>query len=264
MQGRWVIPVLVVMSACLADTVDLSYGFEEGTTTTYQMTARADASWDVAGRGEGSYEVGFEVTETVRNVDEDGAIVDVRMIPTGAEEQGLPSPGLERRSFSLLLGPEGEVVEVLQLDGIEARSLDEDELAFIGTYRPALPSEPVTLHDEWSQSREIRLGADIQGIETTGQLVGLRRDDERGLAEVVFTGNSPLRWTTRLPQGEAELTGEATTRGRGLFEIDGGLLDSATSRTSGRFEVRVIPGGGRAPITGMLHLELALEVERSA
>lgn len=251
------------MTACLPNTVDLRYVFEEGTTTVYSMTARADASWDVRGAGRGSYEVGFEVTETVTQVDDDGAVVQVEMVPTGAEERGLPSPGLERRSFSLRLGPQGEVTEILQLDGVRAVALDEDELAFIGTYRPSLPREPVTLRDEWSESREIRMGTDTQGIDTTGRLVALRRDDGRDLAEVVFSGNGPLRWITALPQGEAELSGEATTLGRGLFEIDRGLLDSATSRTTGRFDVRVVPGAGQAPITGVLRLDLALEVERT-
>ena len=263
MLGRSVIGLLLVLTACAPETVELRYAYEEGSATTYAMTARAEASWDVGGEGSGSYEVGFEVTETVTSVDDDGATVEVEMLPTGAEEQGLPSPGLERRSFSLRLGPQGEVVEVLQVDGIEAASLEEEELAFIGTYRPSLPPRPVALRDEWWGSREILLGEESQGIETTGRLVAFRRDDGRSLAEVVFTGDGPLGWTTALPQGEAELSGQAATRGRGLFEIDGGRLESATSRTTGRFDVRVLPGAGQAPITGVLRLDLSLEVRRT-
>ena len=248
--------------ACLTETVELSYSVQEDRTVAYRMTARAEAEWNVGGPGRGSYEVGFDIEETITSGDEDGSVLVVEMIPIDAQENGLPSPGLERRSFSLRIGSNGEVLEVLQLDGIEASALDQEELAFIGTYRPPLPSFPVKLRDEWTGPRPIQIGSGPQEIETTGTLIGFTRDGARELARIAFTGTSPLEWTTMLPQGEAQLTGEATTEGAALFDIGGGNLDEATSSTSGDFEVRVIPGNGEAPIAGTLHLDLELLVER--
>jgi hypothetical protein len=255
---------LLLLVACLPDTVELSYRFEEGATQMYRMTAHAEASWDVAGRGHGSYDVSFEVNETVQSVDEDGAVVVVKMIPDTeeAKESGLPSPGLEQRTFSLRLGPNGEVLEVLQLDGIRASVLDHDELAFIGTYRPPLPKGKVRLQDEWSDEREVLLGSTLQQIERTATLSGFRADGGSDLALIRFTGRSPLEWITSLPQGDAQLTGEASTRGRASFDIDGGSLDGASSTTTGRFDVRVLPGEGAAPIAGTLRLDLELRVTR--
>jgi hypothetical protein len=195
-------------------------------------------------------------------VDDDGSVLVVEMVPIDAEENGLPSPGLERRSFSLRVGPEGDVLEVLQLDGIEASALDHDELAFIGTYRPPLPDGPVKLRDEWSDQRAIQLGSEIQEIETMGTLMGFSREGQSELARVAFTGTSPLEWITNLPQGEAQLTGIAATEGTAMFDMGAGNLDRATSSTRGDFQVRVIPGGGAAPITGTLRLDLELHVER--
>ena len=254
--------LVLATGACLPDTVQLSYSVEEGTTVAYRMTARAEAEWDVGGPGRGSYEVGFDIEETITSDDEEGSVLVVEMIPIDAQENGLPSPGLERRSFSLRIGPNGEVLEVLQLDGIEASALDQEELAFIGTYRPPLPGTPVKLRDEWTGPRPIQIGSGPQEIETTGTLMGFTRDGARDLARIAFTGTSPLEWTTTLPQGEAQLTGEATTEGAALFDIGGGNLDEATSSTSGDFQVRVIPGNGEAPIAGTLHLDLELFVER--
>jgi hypothetical protein len=206
--------------------------------------------------------VSFDIEETVSTVDADGSILLVEMVPTDTEENGLPSPGLERRSFSLLVGPDGEVLEVLQLDGIEASALDPDELAFIGTYRPPLPRLPVRLRDEWTDQRTIELSSGIQEIDRTGTLVGFARDGDGELARIAFTGTSPLEWITSLPQGQAQLTGDAATEGAALFDMGAGNLDEATSSTSGVFQVRVIPGGGAAPITGTLRLDLELTVER--
>lgn len=261
MRACWTLS-LVLLVGCLPDSVDLSYRFEEGTTRTYEMTAHAEAEWDVEGPGRGSYDVSFEVNETIQKVDVDGAVVVVEMVPTGAEENGLPSPGLERRSFSIRLGPNGEVLEVLQLDGIDASAVDHDELAFIGTYRPPLPNGEVRLGDEWSDEREIRLGSDFQQIQARGELTGFRREGRAKLAKIHFTGTSPLEWITALPQGEAQLTGEATTDGAAMLNILEGYLEEAGSSTRGEFEVRVVPGDGAAPITGTLILDLDLTVER--
>src|SRR5688500_19574035 len=103
---------MLATGACLPDTVELAYSVEEGTTVAYRMTARAEAEWNVGEPGRGSYEVGFDIEETVTSDDEEGSILVVEMIPIDAQENGLPSPGLERRSFSLRLGPDGEVIEV--------------------------------------------------------------------------------------------------------------------------------------------------------
>lgn len=259
----WVgVSLLLVLVGCRPDEVNLSYRFDEGTTQTFRMTAHAEAEWDINGRGSGSYDVSFDVTETVESQDEEGSTVVVEMVPTGAEEDGLPSPGLERRSFSLRLGPNGEVLEVLRIDGIEASDLDQDELAFIGTYRPPLPGGLVRLRDEWADAREIQLGSTLQEIATTGRLESFSRSGSLRLARIGFTGRSPLGWETALPQGNAQLDGDATTNGTALLDIDSGSLKEATSSTTGDFEVRVLPGDGAAPIAGTLRLDLELTVER--
>jgi hypothetical protein len=258
--------MLISGVACRPDSVRLGYQFEEGDTHTYRMTAHATAVWDVAGGGRGSYEVSFDVTESIKEVDPTGALVVVEMVPvaSASKEQGLPSPGLERRSFSLRLDPDGSVAEILQLDGIEASVLDHDELAFIGTYRPPLPEDVVRLGDEWGDTGAIRLGPNVQQIQTRGTLTGFERSDGMDLALIEFSGSSPVEWLTTLPQGEAQLTGEAATRGAARIDLASGGLDEATSSTGGDFLVRVIPGNGDAPITGTLRLDLDLEVTRTS
>ena len=251
--------------ACNPETVRLSYRFDEGAETTYRLVASAQARWDVGETGRGSYRVAFDVTETIEEVDDQGAIVVVDMVPLPEEsrEQGLPSPGLDRRTFTLRLGPRGDVMEVLELDNVVAQNLDPDQLAFIGTYRPPLAEEPIRLQGEWAGRRSLQLDSGFQDIATTGMLSGLARDGSHDLAEIGFTGSSPVEWVTFLPQGEARLTGDATTDGSAILDVTEGYLRSATSSTVGEFEVRVIPGDGQAPITGVLHLDLDLEVESS-
>ena len=256
--------VIAVLSlpACRSDKLALEYRFEPGSQLTYRLTADADASWEIGTPGNGSYHVTFDVIESVESVDSDGAVVSVDMKPLDVEETGLPSPGAEERTFTIRVGSNGEVLEVIDVDGVPAAALDHDELAFIGTYRPPLPLDPVGLRQSWSARQEVNLDLVSQAISTEGRLLGLRRDDHR-LAQLAYSGSGPLDWETSLAQGRAELNGATTTEGEAELDVDGGYLRSATSMTSGDFDVRVVPSSGNVPVTGTLHLDLVLEVEKS-
>lgn len=256
------VSLALAATACRPDTVELAYRYPTEGTITYRMDAHASAEWDIGGKGGGSYDVAFEVTETVESSEGDGVVVSVLMVPLEVEEQGLPSPGAKQRSFALRIDPNGEVLEVLEVDGVPAQALDADELAFIGTYRPPLPVDPIRLHDTWRSEQEVQLGSVFQQVASTGELDGLRRDGEDPIARLAYSGEGPLVWATTLPQGEAELTGSATSESEAELDINGGFLRAASSTTSGTFEVRVDPGGERAPIVGTLRLDLDLDLRK--
>lgn len=252
----------LVTTACRPDTVSLAYRYPSEGEITYRMDAHASAEWDIGAAGRGSYDVAFEVTEKVDSSQGDEVVVSVLMVPLEVEEHGLPSPGAKQRTFALRIDPNGEVLEVLEVDGVPAQALDPDELAFIGTYRPPLPLEPIRLHDTWRADQEVELDAVFQQVVSTGELESLRRDAQGKIAGLMYSGEGPLVWATTLPQGEAELTGSATSDSRAELDIDGGFLRTASSTTSGDFEVRVDPGGQRAPIVGTLHLDLDLTLRK--
>jgi hypothetical protein len=253
---------MLLLPACRSDKLSLEYRFSPDTELTYRLTAEADASWEIGEPGQGSYEVTFDVTERVESVDDEGAVVSVEMSPLEVHETGLPSPGAEQRSFTLRVGSNGEVLEVLDVNGVPAAALDHDELAFIGTYRPPLPLDPVGLRQSWSARQVVNLDLISQAISTRGRLLGLRRDDHR-LAELGYSGEGPLKWETTLAQGQAELDGSTTTRGEAELDVDGGYLRSATSTTSGDFDVRVVPSTGNVPVEGTLHLDLVLRIRKT-
>lgn len=250
-------------TACRPNELDLSYRYPADGELTYRMEARAHANWDIGGPGSGSYRVLFDVVERVRGSDADAVTVDVVMSPIEAAEDGLPSPGNEERSFSLRIDHNGQVLDVLEVDGVAATALDPDELAFIGTYRPPLPTESVTLHDGWTSEQEVEVGNVFQQVSTQGLLEALDRDSSGPIAHITYSGEGPLVWTTTLPQGEADLTGSATTTSSALLDVDGGFLRSASSTTEGSFEVRVVAGEERAPIRGRLEFRLELDLERT-
>ena len=258
-------PVLVA-SACRSDEVDLGYRYDDPAIQrlTYIMDARAEARWDIGEPGTGSYRVRFEVSETIEPETDGGAVVSVTMTRVDVEEDGLLSPGSEERSFVLRLGPNGEKLEVLEVDGVPATALDDDELALIGTYRPPLPLEPVGLGDTWNAQQELSIGSVFQQVDTTGELQGLHRDDDGDrIAELDYSGSGPVSQTLRLPQGAAALTGDTEVEIDADLDIDNGVLMDAISTTHGVFEARVIPEGQEAPIVGSLDLELHLRLRQT-
>lgn len=256
--------LLLLGAGCRTDEVDLRYRLEENTVLKYRLTARADASWDIGGPGSGSYEVVFDVTEAIRSEDATGAVVDVVMVPVegGIKEDGLPSPGPDERVFSLRIGPNGEVLEILEVEGVPAAALDPDELAFIGTYRPPLPLDVIKLHGSWRSVQSVIVGDVSQDVETTGTLVGLDVEGGAALAEIEYVGGGPLGYTTSLPQGKARLEGTAATNSSAEMNIESGSLEAASSTTSGDFTVSVTTASGEAPIRGELKLKLELDLEK--
>jgi hypothetical protein len=260
-RSALLVALVLVLGSCRSNRVELGYRYEPGTELNYQMVATAHSSWNIGGPGEGSYEVTFQVSEVVESVDENGAVVAISLNPTNVVEKGLPSPGSEQRSFTLRVGPNGEVLEVITVDGVPAASLDPDQLVFIGTYRPPLALEPVSLDDSWQSRQEVQVGPVFQQIVTLGTLESLDEDAEGAFARIDFEGEGPLTFTTTLPQGTAELTGSATTTATATLDLDQEFLRGSDSTTEGDFEVRVVPAIGGVPVTGRLHLELHLDLE---
>jgi hypothetical protein len=253
--------IAVAAAACASDSVDMTYRFPAQEELVYEMVADARADWDIAGEGQGSYTVTFEVTELVESVDEEGAVVHVSMNPTEVQEEGgFIAPATTERTFKLQVGPHGEVLDVLEADGIPASALDPDQRLFIGTYRPLLPLDPVGLDDEWPGSQEFQ-GAEFQRITTLGTLEALNKDEGGEYADLSYSGKGPLVWQTSLPEGDAELTGSARISGRARLDLDDGFLRSATSVTEGDFDVNVVPEEAGNPIAGSLHLELQLDLQ---
>ena len=251
--------VAVGAAGCRPDSLTLVYDYEPGTILRYRMTAHAQADWNILGRGSGSYRVVFDITERISSVQDDTAVVDVTLSPVEVTEQNLPPPGSEERSFSLRVGPSGEVLEILEVNGVAATNLDPDELSFIGTYRPPLPLGPVGLNDKWESQQQIELGSVSQKTVALGRLDSLGVDDSGPYAGIKYSGQGPLVWNLVLPQGEAELNGSASSRERAVLDIDGGLLRRARSSTRGEFRVDVARPGF-PQVTGTLELELNLDL----
>jgi hypothetical protein len=259
---RMLVLLLVVLAAvaCRPDTVDLTYSFEQGQTLTYELTARATASWDIGGEGTGSYRISYLVTESVVSASSDEATIEVTMSPVNVSEEGLPSPGPDDRTFTMRVGQNGRVREVLQVDGVAAESLDPNDLAFIGLYRPPLPVERVRLGDEWTADQDLSIGEVTQEVSSVGVLKSFSVAGTTKVAGITYGATGPIGWSTELPQGAADLTGSSETEARAELDIDNGRLLSAGSTTRGEFEVLVLPRSGGAPMEGTLQLDLELEL----
>ena len=252
----------IAATSCRAETIELRYRYDgPAERLEYVLTARASADWQIGEPGRGSYTVRFQVTEDIQPLEGGGALVDVTMTPLEVEENGLLPPGSEERKFRLELGPNGEKLDVLEVAGVSATALDDDELALIGTYRPPLPLEPVGLGDTWEAREEVTLESVFQHLSTSGVLTSLKRNGEgHRIAVLEYEGSGPLAHVLTLPQGEATLSGDTSVEIDADLDVDRGVLVRATSMTEGVFDARVVPEGEQAPIVGTLHLDLRLDI----
>ncbi len=252
--------IALVMTSCRSDKVELQYQYDSEQLE-YVVTARAHADWQIGQPGSGSYTVRFQVSESIEPQADGGAIVDVTITPLDVSEDGLLPPGSEERRFTLVLGPNGEKLDVLEAGGVPARDLDDAELALLGSYRPPLPLDPVGLGDTWDAKQQVALKAVFQQVATTGTLDRLQRNSSGNrVGHLSYDGAGPLEQSLALPHGNARLTGDTTITIDAAFDLDRGVLLDATSMTTGTFDARIIPEGEQAPIVGTLELELELDI----
>ncbi|MDQ3619158.1 MAG: hypothetical protein M3391_03400 [Actinomycetota bacterium] len=254
--------LVLVAVGCRSDEVSLTYEYEVGQTLTYLVEATAHAEWDIGGTGEGSYRWVAEVFERVEEVDDEGALVEVTLAPTDVEEEGLLSPGSDDKTFSIRIDDKGRVLEVIEIDGVPAEDLDPEEVAFIGTYRPPLPTDAIRLREEWAAPPPPITEEGFQQLVSFVELDRLDRDVDGRTASISYSGESPLTRTTTLPEGDAELAGSASISGEAIVDLDGGFLRESTTTTEGDFEVRALPSDEGSPLSGSLHQVLELHLER--
>lgn len=253
--------VMLLAVSCRSERVDLSYRYDQRERLEYELEARAEATWEIGQAGSGSYDVRLKVVEEIEPQPDGTALVNVTMTPIDVNENGLLPPGSDERSFRLQLGENGEKLQVLEVDGVPATDLDDDELALIGTYRPPLPLDPVALRDSWDARQRLTLEDLFQQIVVTGTLEGLHRAaGGNRIAELRYEGDGPVEQSLSLPQGEAALRGETSVEIEAELDLDRGVLVEASSTTTGSFEARVTPGGEEAPTVGGLDLQLELKI----
>jgi hypothetical protein len=247
-------------AACRPETVLLEYRFAPGTTVTYELVASVHAEWDVAGEGEGSYRATFDVTQRVESSDEDGSVLAVQLHRTDFEQDNFAPPG--DSSFKVRIDEHGAVLQVLEVDGVAASLLTDEQRSVIRGVLPKLPLEPVALYAQWPALQEFE-GPQFERISFTGRLERLDVDEKGELANISYTGRGPLIGTADLPEGDAELDGTTSTTGEATLDLDEGVLRAATSTSRSDFDVTVIPEDAATSIEGSLHIEETIDLNRT-
>ena len=268
-----IVVAIVALAAvsCRPETVALAYQFPEGSSLSYEMVSSVRAEWDFGAQGgeseatsssgEGSYEVVFDVTEEVEEVDDNRAIVALDLRRTSVDQDNLTPP--TDSSFTVRVNEFGSVTEVIEVDGVAASLLEPEQKSVIRTYRPLLAIEPVRLYQEWPGSQEFQ-GPEFEQLSLIGRLEKLDRDDAGDFAELSYRGSGPLIGSFELPEGNAELSGSAKTSGRAVIDLDNGVLRTASSSTLYEYEANVVPLDAGTPLTGPLTVEQELELTRVA
>ena len=263
--------IALVAVSCRPETVALTYQFPEGSSLCYEMVSTVRAEWDFGNQtgesdaasssGEGSYEVVFDVTEEVEEVDDNGAIVALDLKRTSVDQDNLTPP--TDSSFTVRVNEFGSVTEVIEVDGVAASLLEPEQKSVIRTYRPLLAVEPVRLYQEWPGSQEFQ-GPEFEQLSLIGRLEKLDRDEAGDFAELSYSGSGPLIGAFELPEGNAELSGSAKTSGSAVIDLDNGVLRTASSSTLYEYEANVVPLNAGTPLTGPLTVEQELELTRVA
>lgn len=251
---------LLVLVSCSKETVEPVYSYPAGTAR-YRLEATGAARWNVGGRDSGSYRISYRVKETIRRTGS-GALVTLELTPTDVEQDKLLPLGSETRSFTLRLGAKGEVLEVVEVDGLPPRDLNPDELTLIAAFRPPLPIGAVAVRDRWRSDQAVELDGVSERLTTRGRLDALGVDSAGEFARLSYEGSGTLTGRPSFEFGRAGLEGPITTRGTGIFDLGGGFLRQGRLVTTARFEVELDRRRQLPAIVGTMRTELRVDVER--
>lgn len=248
-----VVSLVVSLAAvgCAEDTVRLSFRPPPGQQAAYRITVRAVTVTDIEGQ-EPRRTVSDTVLHARHRVLEsgpDGGRVEVRL-------RAADGPAT---TFVVEVDRAAQLTEVQTVETLPAGALGDLGLSEIFPAAAAAPPDrPLAPGAQWSIDEPVRVGAAPSRLAGEGRLVRLQVADGRSLAHVASDYRLPVQRTAEETGGRVELTGSQATTATVAYDVDDGAVHSARARTSGRYQVRLLPPPGvtGAPVPGSLVVDV--------
>ncbi len=252
-RGLLVAAALALMgTACLEDTVRLSFQPRPGDRYSYRVEVEAEAVATVTGESPRRTETKnvFEAEQSVIDADPTGTRVQVRLNELG----GLP------RNFVVRLDRAAQLAEVQSIEGLPASALGGLGLSEIfPAAAGAPPDRPLSPGSRWTIDEPVQLASpEFSRLAGQGRLAKLGVIDGRDVATVVSTYRLPVRRTAQERRSKLELSGSQDTNASTTYDLRDGSVVSVEARTNGTYGVMLLPPDGTpgAPIPGTLTVEV--------
>lgn len=239
---------MFALPACAPSEVALSYRFPPLQTTHYLWTI------------DGVVRINSPAEVTTRRIT---AVVEVDEIALGPTSEGRPrlmvslrpvrivedevasTPDLTVR-IEIEVDGSGRVTRLFRTSNLPPGPLATLELDRIFMEsRPILPPTPVGIGDRWQSPQRSRAENSSIHLNGFGKLLGFLVEDRARLALIEIKRSGEVRANQPVGRATASAAGRTTTHTRATIDIGRGLLNSSSSTSTSRFDLK-LGGDNRA------------------
>lgn len=242
-----------ITASCRPGTVHIAYRPQPGSVQTYTVQVRSRAVTRIAGQAPDRTEQSSTLEVTHRVLDRRGPSSDVQLTVRNS------AGGV--RTFLVRLDRAAQLTQVRRVEGLPASIFEDAGLTeLFPAAAGAPPSRPLSPGERWVIDEPVDLpGLEASRLRGTGRLTVLGTAGGRRQATVESRYVLPVRGATSGPDNRLLLDGEQTTFTRSVRDLGDGSVRRATARTTGRFQVTILPPPGAAS-DAVVHGTLEVEV----
>jgi hypothetical protein len=245
------------LAACRPDTVRVAFQPPVGARFHYQVDVEKSRTITLGSeapqRTEDSARI--EAHETVLASGPEGIRVRVEL------RRGDSAP----RTFVVLFDRAAQLTAVESIEGLPASILEPFGLSEIfPAAAGAPPARPLAAGERWTIDDRLRLaGSPDARLSGSGRLVSFGVTGGRKVASIRSTTTLPVTTETALQGGRLSLQGTERTVSTATRELNDGAVETASSVTSGTYQVVLSPPFGQGvPVQGSMVIEVRSKTKR--
>lgn len=259
--SRFVLAGLILaLAACQKPEVALAYRFDNGRVTSYRWKIEATTGVESATQPETHRLTLFlEAVETVLPPTAEGrGAVRWRIRTTKRIEDGVEvAPEVGDLHMTLEIGPDGTIARST-LEPVPSAGLEIERL--LSESYPRLPTASLSIGETWDAPVRIALERTSVDLAGNGRLLGFELERRRRLARIEITRNGQVTSVQPVEQVQLSISGTSSATIGAMIDVDAGILFSADSVSTSRFEIG--PETGAASGTRHIRMESTIELSR--
>jgi hypothetical protein len=222
------------------------------------------------------YQVEVQKTRTIRlgsdapqhTLDEARLEADETVLAAGPEgvrvRVELRRQGSAPRTFVVLFDRAAQLTAVESIEGLPASILEPFGLSEIfPAAAGAPPARPLAAGERWSIDDRLRLAGSEARLTGSGRLTSFGVVGGRKVASIHSSTRLPVTTESALQGGRLSLDGMEHTLSSATRELIDGAVETASSTTSGSYQVTLSPPEGQGtPVGGTMEIEVRSRTRR--
>jgi hypothetical protein len=242
------------LTACSEESVHVGFRPEAGASYRYEIKVQSVTTTVLGDEAPDRSvdEVTLESRDTVLSAAPEEVKVRVVLVRAGSPE----------RTFVVRFDRAAQLAGVDLVDGLPPQVLGPVGLpAFMPAAATAPPDKALSPGEKWKIDAAPP-GADSVRMQGTGRLVKVSSMDGRKVASIKAETSVPLSSTSQVGTATVSISGTERTESTASRALADGVVQEASSVTTGTYDLVLSPAGATAPVRGKMSVEIRAQTRR--